>query len=353
MPLPSEPIIGRGLVRAQNSKEFCAGLMGVGAVEHTLQKYNFDTFVGHKLRPLRSRKTTKCEDRYLLRAAKQFNNVPLCNISKIVNVPISKATVSRRLHENGYRRYIARKKPYLSAKNIKERLEWAKLYKDWTIEQWKKVVWSDETMLQIRHSSKQRWVTHRKGEELDSKNVYPTFKMVRVTLMVWAYFIGDKVGPLMIFNEGGVGGDEYLEVILDGLLSFVDDLAKLTEEPDTVRVQKESPFIFMQDNARCHKVREVLDLLKEEKIPVMVWPAQSPNLNPLENLWEDFKERFYSEFLQLYGRPSKSQDSLYRYRELAQKVWAEQGQELIDRLIESMPDRCATVIAAGGKWTTY
>src|SRR5579871_2954922 len=138
--------------------------------------------------------------------------------------------------------------------------------------------------------------------------------------MVWACFTGDKVGPLMIFDEGEVGGNEYLEVILDGLLSFIDDLAKLTEEPDTVRIQKESPFIFIQDNARCHKVKEVLDLLKEEKIPVMVWPAQSSDLNPLENLWEDFKERFHSEFLQLYGRPSKSQDSLYRYRELAQKV---------------------------------
>ena len=41
-----------------------------GAIEHTLQTYNFDTFVGHKLRPLRPRKTTKHEDRYLLHAAK-------------------------------------------------------------------------------------------------------------------------------------------------------------------------------------------------------------------------------------------------------------------------------------------
>ena len=324
-----------------------------GAVEHTLQTYDFDTFVGHKPRPLKPRKTTKREDRYLLRAAKQFNNVPLHDISKIVNIPVSKATISRRLHENGYGRYIAQKKPHLSRKNINERLEWAKQHKDWTIDQWKKVIWSDETLLQVGHSSKRIWVTRQKAKGLETNNVYPTFKTARVTIMVWACFTGEKVGPLMIFDEGGVGGDEYLEVILDGLLSFVDDLAKSTEEPDTVCVQKESPFIFMQDNVRCHKVKEVLDLLEEEKIPVMVWPAQSPDLNPLENLWEDFKEHFHTEFLQHYGRPSRSQDALYRYRELAQQVWAEQGQELIDRLIESMPRRCAAVIAAEGKWTTY
>ena len=143
--------------------------------------------------------------------------------------------------------------------------------------------------------------------------------------MVWACFTGEKVGPLMIFNERGIRGDEYLEVILDGLLSFVDDLAKSMEEPDTVCVQKESPFIFMQDNIQCHKVKEVLDLLEEEKIPVIVWPAQSPDLNPLENLSEDFKEHFHPEFRQHYERPSKFQDALYRYRELAQQVWVEQG----------------------------
>jgi len=124
----------------------------------------------------------------------------------------------------------------------------------------------------------------RKGEELDSKNIYRIYKTVRVTMMVWACFTGERIGPLMIFDEGGVGGDEYLEVLLDGLLSFVDDLGKSTETLETISVQAESPFIFMQDNARCHKVKEVLDLLKEEGISVMVWPAQSPNLNPLENL---------------------------------------------------------------------
>jgi len=93
------------------------------AVHDALQTYNFETFVTHNPRAKRPKKTTEWEDRYLLQAAKQFNEVPLRDISKIVNVPVSKSTVSRRLHEVGYGRYIALQKPHLSPQNIQERLE--------------------------------------------------------------------------------------------------------------------------------------------------------------------------------------------------------------------------------------
>ena len=324
-----------------------------GAIEHTLKTYRFDTFVGHHSRPKYHRKTTQREDRYLLRAARQFNDVPLHDISKIVNIPVSRSTVSRRLHEKGYRRYVARQKPYLSSENKHERLQWAIAHRDWTKEKWKKVIWSDETLLQVGHSSRRRWVTRRKGEELDSKNIYPTYKSGRVTLMVWACFTGEKVGPLMIFDKGGVGSDEYMEVILDGLLSFVDDILEQPEEDETIRVHDENTFIFMQDNVSCHKTTEILDLLREEGIPIMKWPAQSPDLNPLENLWADFKDRFHSRFLQLYRRPSRSQEALHQYRELAKQVWEEQGSEMIEHLINSMTERCELLIAAGGGLIDY
>jgi len=323
------------------------------AVHHALDNYDFDTFVTQNPRSHVPRKTTKREDRYILRAAKQFNDVPLKDISKIVNIPVSRSTVSRRIHEAGYGRYIARKKPHLSSKNIKERLEWAIAHKDWSEEHWKKVIWSDETVLQIGHSSRRKWVTRKRGQELNKENVDDTYKTARLTIMVWACFSGEKVGPLMVFDEGGVGSEEYIDVILDGLLSFVDDLLGHPEEEDTIRVHKEHDFIFMQDNASCHKTLEVLHVLEEEGIPVMKWPAQSPDLNPLENIWVDFKDLFHTRFLQLYGRPSKSADACYRYKELAKQIWSEIGQGLVDRHINSMPKRCQAVIDNSGLWSGY
>ena len=84
-------------------------------------------------------KTTKREDRYILHTAKRFNDIPLRDTSKIVNVPVSKSTVSHRLHEVGYGRYVAWEKPHLSLKNIQQRLEWAIGHRDWAKSQWKRV----------------------------------------------------------------------------------------------------------------------------------------------------------------------------------------------------------------------
>jgi len=221
------------------------------------------------------------------------------------------------------------------------------------VEQWKKVIWSDETCLQVGHSLRGKWVTRQKGHELDQKNVLPTYKSVRVTIMVWACFTGEKVGPMIVFDEGGIGSEEYMDVILDGLFSFVDDLLGQPEEEETIRVYKEHDIIFMQDNASCHKTPKVLELLEEEGISVMKWPAQSPDLNPLENIWVDFKDHFHTRFVELYGRPSKSIDALYKYKELAKQVWSEIGQALVDRHVESMPRRCQAVIDVGGMWSGY
>ena len=95
-----------------------------------------------------------------------------------------------------------------------------------------------------------------------------------------------------------------MDILYDRLLSMVDDLLKPLENSDTIEVVDQNTMLFMHDNAPCHKAEEVWELLQENNIPVMVWPANSPNLNPIKNFWRDLKHRFYLKWKELRSSPS-------------------------------------------------
>lgn len=344
-----------GLAKAEIPQREIASLMKCSqkAVQHTLATYTFETFQGHNPRREYRRKTTKREDRYIERALKQHSFTPLRDITNIIGLPISETTVRRRRSEAGLGSYIAAEKPGLSDEIVASRLRWALRYKDWTIEDWKKVIWSDESSIWVGVNPRRQWVIRPPGERLNRKYVKRTFKNAHVKVMVWACFTGERLGPLIVCDEGGIGANEYEDILYDGLFSLIDDLLELPENTDTIQVADETTFLFMQDNASCYKATKVLEFLAENHVPVMEWPAQSLDLNPIENLWTDFKARFHKHFLELFDHASKSLEARYRYGEVLQEVWYNQGMEMVEALIESMPKRCVAVIEANGGWTKY
>jgi DDE superfamily endonuclease/Transposase len=326
------------------------------AVQNAVTTYVLETFQGRNQRRDYKRKTTVREDRYIKRALIQNHSVPLRTITNIVNnkvLPISKSTLARRRSEAGLGSYVAAEKPGLRAENVAKRLQWALDHKDWTSEQWKRVIWSDESSLWVGVNPRREWVIRPPGERLNCKYVKKTFKSAQVKVMVWACFTGERLGPLMVCDEGGIGANEYEDILYDGLFSLVDDLVGSSEEFNTAQNLDEIPYIFMQDNAPCHKATEILNFLAENEISLMEWPPQSPDLNPIENLWMELKVRFHHRFTELFNHPSKSLEARYRYGEILQEVWYSQGMELVEALIESMPRRCKAVIEAQGGWTKY
>ena len=140
-----------GLAKAAVSQRKIAALMkcGKSAVQHTLATYLFETFQGRNPRRRYKHKTTEREDRYIERALKQNNSLPLHDITNIIDASVSEHTVRRRWDDAGLGSYIVAEKPGLRPKNIAERLEWANKYKDWTVEDWKHVIWSDESSIWV------------------------------------------------------------------------------------------------------------------------------------------------------------------------------------------------------------
>ena len=95
-------------------------------------------------------------------------NNPKISVSEITNnlqnagVKVSQSTVRRRLMQQNYKGYTARCKPLISTKNRKDRLEFAKKYGDEPVEFWNRVLWTDETKINLYQSDGKAKVWRKK-----------------------------------------------------------------------------------------------------------------------------------------------------------------------------------------------
>ncbi|QRW16926.1 DDE superfamily endonuclease [Rhizoctonia solani] len=103
--------------------------------------------------------------------------------------------------------------------------------------------------------------------------------------------------------------------------------------------------IFMQDNASSHKAHIVQDWCQENGLEVFEWPANSPDLNPIENLWDQIKRELYS-----YETPASGMLELW---ERVQEIWDKVSAQKCQDLIECMPRRIQACIKAKGGPTKY
>ncbi|GFU74401.1 transposable element Tcb1 transposase [Trichonephila clavipes] len=104
-------------------------------------------------------------------------------------------------------------------------------------------------------------------------------------------------------------------------------------------------FLFMDDNARRHGSNIVNEFLQSEDITHMDWPVYSPNLNPIEHVWDMLGRRIAARQLPPTCLPE--------VRSVLLDEWYNIPQDQIDNWILSMPRRCRASIASSGRHTSY
>ncbi|GFX69373.1 transposable element Tcb1 transposase [Trichonephila clavipes] len=145
-------------------------------------------------------------------------------------------------------------------------------------------------------------------------------------VLVWVGIMLGSRTDLHIIDAGSVNGTRYCNEIL---LPYVR----------LFRGAMGLQFLLMDDNAPCYRTVAAEQLLESEDIERMDWPARSPDLTPIENVWEFLGRRLAARTLPPV--------TIRELRLARQDEWAAMPQQLIDNLILSMGRRCETCLAAG------
>lgn len=307
--------------------------LGVG----TVHKY-CKGFLNRKNMPAgRPRKLNERNIQYCVRkivSGEEKSTKSLCKtLENQFSINVDPTTVQRALKRSGLKAGEKIKKPMLSKKNIKARLEFAKSHRDWTVEDWKRVVFSDESKINRFNSDGKSWTWFRDVSVPEPRTVQQTSKHGGGSVMIWGCIT--HLGPgYMCKIEGNMDQNLYLEILNRDLM-------------DTIRYYKMKPanIIFQQDNDPKHTAKSVKEWLKNQIFETLAWPAQSPDLNPIENLWSQVKRS-----LNYFATPPKGMLELW---ERIEKIWNEISADQCLKLVESMPNRMESVIKAKGRWTKY
>ncbi len=124
-----------------------------------------------------------------------------------------------------------------------------------------------------------------------------------------------------------MNADRYCEMLQECLFPVISSLAF-------------SPQVFQQDNAPCHAAAKTKQLLNSNIRWINDWPARSPDLNPIENLWAILVQEVYKE-----GRQFDSKEAL---KTAIITAWDKIPQEQLENLITSMPNRVMKVMWVKG-----
>jgi transposase/DNA-binding transcriptional MerR regulator len=242
----------------------------------------------------------------------------------------SKSTIQRFLNYNGFVLRKLQKKTGISGANVQKRKDWCRIMNEKPAEFWDTVIWSDETTVKQAPKGKEIFVYVHQSTKKEDLPINSQLHSGGFSVMFWGCFSKKGLGPLVAL-DGTMNSEKYVQLLEDVLL------------PELIAAG--GPMVFMQDNAPCHKSKLVMDFFNTSGVDVLDWPAQSPDMNPIENLWAIIKARRQKK----YGFPLNREELIYQIFD----IWDNIEPELVSKLADSANKRVSEVLKLNGRISKY
>lgn len=265
----------------------------------------------------RPRKLSGRDTRVALRHLSNQDCVTASDLQREYFPQVSVATLKRTLREQGLHAYVKASVPFITKKNLHVRKKWAEEYLEWTVPNWMAVTFSDESNFHIFGSDGIQWCWRKPGQRLDPRYTKKKLKHGGGKVVVWGMITPFGVGRIVRI-EGNLNKELYVDILQDDVLGTFSDL-----DLDS------GNFYFQQDHDPKHTSKVAQQWFVDNHIDLLPWPANSPDINIIENLWDHLSRRVHAR------RPQPTSETDLWI--LLQEEWYRIEPSFISKLYNSLP----------------